>query len=183
MLKAASSHAYKAIVISAILSGIGAGAAKAEVLLFAAFPANFARQHFTTSGFVDLNGIAFGGTVSKFTTAAANQRVIIQFEATCLTDEPTQTAVIEILVNPAGSVGEFAAPPTNSTAFGGVDFCHKDFGTEPFVAHIVRASVTASVRPAQAGTHTVRVHVTPQSDPVAGDPGAFLDTASLAIFN
>lgn len=175
---------YQTAAISALVAGAWAGTANANVLLFAAFPPSYGRQHFVTPSFVDFNGANSGGRLLNFTTSVANQRVVIIFESTCMTTDPTQGLSVKVLVDPAGSAGEFAAPPTSSTVFSnGVDFCHKDFGTEQSVSHIVRASVTASARLAQAGAHTVRVQVTPTSDPADALPEGWLDTASLTVLD
>jgi hypothetical protein len=149
----------------------------AEVLLFSA---NSGEQSFTGTSFVDLNGTASGGSILNFATSSANQRVSIIFDATCYIDDGEQAfAVVTILVDPAGSAGEFAAPPTNNVANNGVVFCFHENGA--VTNNIVRASVVATARPAQVGTHTVRVRVRMAS--LAGDTSlrATLQAISLTV--
>jgi hypothetical protein len=130
---------------------------KAEVLLFAANSANYIQNITAPAGdFVDFNGPTAGGKSYTFQTSQANQRVLITFEATCYKSVPGPP-IVNILVDPADSVGELAAPPTNSTFEGGVILCA--FGSDDPGFHVVHTSITASARPAQAGTHSVRVRV------------------------
>jgi hypothetical protein len=130
--------------------------AKAEVLLFAANSANYIQTITRSGDFADFNGPAAGGKSYSFQTSQANQRVLITFEATCYERVP-QTVGVNILVDPAGSVGEFAAPPTNSDYEGGVILCGHHL--DDLGIHVTHTSITASARPAQAGTHSVRVRV------------------------
>jgi hypothetical protein len=149
---------------------------KSEVLLFAANSANFI-QNMTSADFADFNGPAQGGKSYTFSTNQANQRVLITFEATCYKSRPG-AAIVNILVDPAGSVGEFAAPPTNSTFEGGVILCRYETDNPGF--HTVHTSITASARPSQAGTHSVRVRVRPFTyDGTA--PEVAIGTAFLAV--
>jgi hypothetical protein len=129
--------------------------ASAEVLLFSVNPRfiNFRAAPII----LDLNGEAAGGTQLTSATTQANQRVVITFNAFCAidfsperpVDEAAGYVAIQILVDPAGSVGEFSAPPTES----GRRFCwakNTDINGSS-------ATVVASVKPAVAGTHKVRV--------------------------
>lgn len=77
----------------------------------------------------------------------------IIFDATRHIEGPQAFAVVTVLVDPVGSAGEFAAPPTNN----GVFFCFHENGI--VTNNVVRASVVASVSPALADTHKVRVRV------------------------
>jgi len=148
----------------------------AEVLLFAANSANYI-QNITSADFADFNGPASGGKSYTFATSQINQRVLITFEATCYKSSPG-AAIVNILVDPAGPVGEFAAPPTNSTFEGGVILCRYETDDPGF--HTVHTSITASVRPAQAGTHSVRVRVRPFAyDSTA--PEVAIGTAFLVV--
>jgi len=132
---------------------------KAEVLLFAANSANYI-QNITASDYADFNGPAAGGKSYTFRTIQANERVLITFEATCYKSFPG-TVTVNILVDPAGTTGEFAASPTNSTFEGGVVLCRYE-SDDPGL-HAVHTSITATARPSQAGTHSVRVRVFPGS--------------------
>jgi hypothetical protein len=156
----------------AALVGLWAPAASAEVLLFSA-NTNQAQFFTGTAGFVDLNGTATGGTTLTFATTQANQRVIITFNASCqvsLTVDPNTYAQVTILVDPAGSGAEFSAPPTNTTQV--APFCFRGDG--------VAAAIVASARPAVAGTHSVRVRVTPRG-PDPSVVGVQLTAMSLAV--
>jgi hypothetical protein len=94
---------------------LGATDARAEVLLFAANPGE---GSFSTAGLFDFNGTAAGGTTQTFSTTVANQRVVIVFDATCYISG-TGAAIVNILVNTAGTAPEAAAPPTNGIANNG----------------------------------------------------------------
>jgi hypothetical protein len=152
-----------------------ASAANAGILLFSA---NIAQQEFHSPGgessvFVALNGS--GATKLSFTTSQANQRVLITLAAGCRLSSPSALpagafATVTILVDPAGSVGEFAAPPTSGPF--GATLCRGDGrGWDGGTGAIV-----ASVRPAQAGTNTVRVRVT------FGPGGTSTAEAFLSLF-
>lgn len=168
------------IPILALLASSFSGAARAEILLFASWSPDYGFQSFEQPGIVDFNSSASGGKVFNFTTSAPNQRVVIVFEATCESSRPANGASVRILLNPAGPAPEAAVPPTNTTSWlGGAPFCHKDFGTQDFVSHIVRASITASTQLAQAGTHTVRVQVTPTTSVIP--PTVRFTVASLTV--
>jgi hypothetical protein len=164
------------IAVSAIVS-FWASAANADVLLFSA---NTKQQNFnspsgTGSAFVDLNGS--GVTQLSFATSQPNQRVLITFSAGCIMVGPNGTALdagffsgVNILVNPAGPVGEIAVPPTNAPPIGAL-LC-QGVGT----AHDGGAStIVASARPAQAGTHTVRVRA------IFGPRGTSTSAATLSL--
>ena len=103
-----------AAAASAALVGLWASAACAEGLLFGANPGFVT---FMAPTILDLNGPATGGTQLTFATTQANQRVAITFNAFCaVISQPDGngggpgTVLIEILVDPAGSVGESALP-------------------------------------------------------------------------
>ena len=152
------------------LVGLWASAASATVLLFSA-NSNLP-QTFNAPGFVDLNGTAAGGASLTFATTQANQRVIIFFNATCVVDgEVGAFADVDIFVDPAGTTGELFAPPT-----GGV-FC-QDLSSSS-ESERVSAAIVASVRPAQAGTHTIRVRVDPRA--LQGTPTVGLNAISLTV--
>jgi hypothetical protein len=162
---------------AAVLAGLWASAAQAAVLLFSSNPGE---QSFASTGFVDLNGSSAGGTSLTFTTAQPNQRVIITFDATCFIQGGVGWGVITILVDPAGPAAEFSAPPTNGIANNGVLFCY--FDGSNLKPNGIRGSVTASVRPAQAGTHTLKVRVRPATQ--SGPPiQVTIQTPSIAVIN
>ena len=92
----------------------------------------------------------------SFTTATANERVIITFSTGCVVTSGKGFVEIEILVDPAGSVGEFVSPPTNQVNSAGSLLCLGDASATSAGAG-AGATVVASVRPAVAGTNTVRV--------------------------
>ncbi|MFO1127862.1 MAG: hypothetical protein U1E66_05420 [Rhodospirillales bacterium] len=148
--------------------------ANAQVILFSA---NSGEQSFTGSSYVDFNGSASGGVKQSFATSSANQRVSIVFDATCYVQGSDSYAVVTVLVDPAGSVGEFAAPPTDNVSNNGVVFCFHESGT--IFNNAVRSSVVASVAPALAGTHTVRVRVRMGS--LLGDPGAQATLQAISL--
>ena len=106
------------------------------------------------STFVDLN--SSGTTKLSFTTATANERVIITFSTGCVVTSGKGFVEMEILVDPAGSVGEFVSPPTNQVNSAGSLLCLGDASATSAGAG-AGATVVASVRPAVAGTNTVRV--------------------------
>jgi hypothetical protein len=153
--------------------------AHAEVLLFSTASKAGMEQYETTdtswgNAFVKLNNT--GATKLSFTTTAPNQRVIITFTAVCLTGGGASAnwLRVAVLVDPAGSVGEFAAPPTDDSA---LTFC---FGG-PNKSTEENAMVMASARPALAGTHTVRVRVS-YSSMTGSEPGViYLWDATLAV--
>jgi hypothetical protein len=145
--------------------------ANAEVLLWAA---NSGNQTIQGEDFADFNGSATGGTSFTFTTTAPNQRVIITFDGTCYHSDAEGGVFVNILVDPAGSVGEFIAPPTN-VSIGGVVLCT----AEGRVNNPKQASVMASARPAQAGTNRVRVRVTSFSPTTS--PTVLLQAMALAV--
>jgi hypothetical protein len=156
----------------AALVGLWASAASAEVLLFSANP----NQQFFRNGavgFVDFNGTATGGTTLTFATTQANQRVSIIFNSSCevsLSVEQSTYAQVAILVDPAGSGAEFSAPPTNTTF--AAPFCFRGIP--------VAAAIVASARPSVAGTHSVRVRVTPRgNDP--SQANVLLTAMSLTV--
>jgi hypothetical protein len=133
----------------AALFGLWAPAAGAEVLLFSA--RSNQEQNFSVPVFLDLNGsAAAGGTALTFATTQANQRVAILLVAACnaIGDDPGESGyvVAEIRIDPAGPVGEIALPPTNN---GGSLLCVGTLG----VVNGVGATVVASARPFQAGSH------------------------------
>jgi hypothetical protein len=159
----------------AALVGLWAPAASADVSLFSV---NTGDQSFTATGLADLNGTAAGGTSLSFTTTQAKQRVVIIFDATCSISgvvSGERWAVITILVDPAGVVGEIAAPPTNSITNNGVAVCRQDGAGRT----TVRISVMASVRPDVAGTSTVKVQVRPVA--FQATPEVRLQATSLAV--
>jgi hypothetical protein len=158
----------------AALVGLGASAARAEVSLFSV---NTGDQSFTTTGLADLNGAAAGGTSLSFTTTQAKQRVVIIFDATCSISAASgeKWAVITILVDPAGPVGEIFAPPTNSITNNGVVVCYQGGAGRT----VGRISVVASARPDVAGTSTVKVQVRPVASPET--PEVRLQATSLAV--
>lgn len=163
----------------AAMGCLSSNRADAQVLLFSA---NSGEQSLTGTGtsFVDLNGSASGGSILNFTTSSANQRVSIIFDATCYIDDGAQAfVVVTVLVDPAGSAGEFAAPPTNNVSNNGVVFCFHENGV--ITNNAVRASVVATAKPSLAGTHTVRVRVRMAS--LAGDTSlqATLQAMSLTV--
>jgi hypothetical protein len=156
----------------AALVGLWPSAAGAEVLLFSA-NTNQMQIFRGTAGFVDLNGTTAGGTTLTFATTQANQRVIITFNASCqvsLTEALSAYAQVAILVDPAGPGAEFSAPPTNTTQT--APFCSRGDG--------VAAAIVASARPSVAGTHGVRVRVTPRG-PDPSVVGVILTAMSLAV--
>jgi hypothetical protein len=157
-----------AVSALAALAGLWAPVASAEILLWSAnsnLPQSFM---YPNTGFVDLNGTAAGGASLTFTTTQANQRVIIFFNARCAHFSSSGGVNIEILVDPAGSAGEFSAPPVNTIP----TFCT----TSP-----VRATIVASARPAQAGTHRVRARVTLFTNDPAISPTANISAVSLTV--
>lgn len=111
--------------------------------------------------FVDFNGAPAGGTQFNFTTAAANTRVVVMFNAECAHQGGTQNWVdIDILVNPAGSAPEAAIAPSN----GDNAFCSGNGTTTGGSGNFeldgwVSAATIGTVLLPQAGTHTVRVRV------------------------
>src|SRR5262249_36490623 len=133
---------------------LATSAARAEVALFSA---NISDQSFTSpansigSAFVDLTGSRV--TRLNFTTTAARQRVTIIFSAGCSIVAGGDPGWLEvnILVDPAGPVGELTVPPTNRAA-GGSILCQGGPGDNG-----AAATVVASARPDQAGTNTIRV--------------------------
>jgi hypothetical protein len=161
-----------AALVLAALAGLWTSAASAEVLLFSA-NTNLRQIFRGTVGFVDLNGNTAGGMTLTFSTAQANQRVVIFFNATCavtLNEANPVIARVAILVDPAGSDAESSAPPTNSP-------------DEMFCSHWgsnISATIVASVRPAVAGSHKVRVRVTP-SAPDPSTAGVLLAAISLTV--
>ena len=114
-------HWMKIIAAVAVLCACSS-LANAEVLLFStASRATF--EEYTTAAnasynhaFVKLN--TSGATKLSFTTTAPNQRVIINFSAVCSVGGPAPAAhswlLVTVLIDPAGSVGELAAPPTDN---------------------------------------------------------------------
>ena len=72
--------------------------------------------------------------------------------------------MVNILINPAGAQPEASAPPTNGIANGGVLMCFQDEVHDD----AWRVMVEASVVPAAAGTHTVKVRVVPRGDLFGG---------------
>jgi hypothetical protein len=162
-----SPHRVAASALAA-LAGLWAPAASADILLWSAnsdLPQTFT---YPNTGFVDLNGTAAGGASLTFGTTQANQRVIITFNARCSHLSGTGGVNVEILVDPAGSAGEFSAPPVNSIP----TFC---------TGSPVRAATVASARPAVAGTHKVRVKVTLFTNDPAVSPTASIAATSLAV--
>jgi hypothetical protein len=156
----------------AALVGLWALTASAEVLLFSA---NSNQQSFRNGavGFVDFNGTATGGTTLTFATTQANQRVIITFNASCEVSPSADGSTfgqVAILVDPAGSGAEFSAPPWNTTF--PAPFCWRGIP--------VAAAVVASVKPALAGTHSVRVRVTPRG-PDPSQANVLLTAMSLTV--
>ena len=84
----------------AVLAGLWAPAASADILLWSAnsdLPQTFT---YPNTGFVDLNGTAAGGASLTFGTTQANQRVIITFNARCSHLSGTGGVNVEILVDP-----------------------------------------------------------------------------------
>ena len=153
----------------AVVTGLWASAASAEVLLFSS---NIQGQFFNSVGFVDLNGPAAGGTTLSFSTTAANQRVSILFNAECAVEGAVSNYVdVDIVVDPAGSFGPFDAPPTN----GDNALCSGNGTATAASDGWVSAVTIATARPAVAGTHTVRVRV----HPIFG--AFFLDDLSLTV--
>lgn len=109
---------------------------------------------------VDFNGAAAGGTEYTFTTAAANTRVILTFNAECAVEgNPTQWLDIDIVVDPAGATGETAAPPSDSDNA----LCSGNETPSDFLYASgdgwVSASTQATIVLPQAGTHKVKVRV------------------------
>ena len=154
----------------AVLAGLWAPAASADILLWSAnsdLPQTFT---YPNTGFVDLNGTAAGGASLTFATTQANQRVIITFNARCSHLSGTGGVNVEILVDPAGSAGEFSAPPVNSIS----TFCTASSGP-------VRATIVASARPAVAGTNRARVKVTLFTNDPAVSPTASIAAVSLTV--
>src|SRR4051794_33871786 len=165
-------HLLKAAAV--ICVGLWAQGANAEVILFSSYAGE---QEFTTSGLLDFNGTASGGTTLSFSTTQANQRVSIIFDATCYVSGVQSYAIVNIVVDPAGPTGEFNAPPTNGIANNGVVFCNADSsGTSA-----TRASVVASARPGQAGTNTVKVRVRPATLSSSATPKIIIQTPSLTV--
>jgi hypothetical protein len=80
---------------------------------------------------------------------------------------------VTILVDPAGSAGEFAAPPTDNT----LTLCSGGAGTTTEM----NAMVMASARPAIAGTNTVRVRVSYSAMTGTGSGRIYLWGATLAV--
>jgi hypothetical protein len=159
---AASRHGclprHVAAAALAVLGGLWASAAGAEVLLFSGSGYNF-RSTFPSPTILDINGLAAGGTQFTFATTQANQRVVITFNAACAIYFPADgidhssdfaELYIEILVDPAGPVGEFNAVPTGN---GGREFCSCT-GSDVCESS---ATVVASAQPDVAGTNKVRV--------------------------
>ena len=168
-----SPSGWKAAALAAALLG-WCGTARAEVLLFSANPGE---QLFSITGLFDFNGPAAGGTTQTFTTSAANQRVILVFDATCFISG-TGGAVVSILVNPAGSAPEAAAPPTNGIANGGALVRFQEAVSDD----AGRVTVVAGVRPAVAGSHTVKVRIVPRGDFIGGPPPlVVMQAASLTV--
>ena len=84
---------------------------------------------------------------------------------------------MSIRVDPAGPVGEFDAPPTGN---GGALI--RLAATPDITGN--RTTVVASARPAQAGTHTVKVLVKPLGDLFGGDPTVVtLQATSLTVLH
>lgn len=152
-------------VATAILFGAMAAAspARAEVLLAQTqtSPSVFGGATYI----VDFNGAAAGGTQFNFTTAAANTRVVVMFNAECAHQGGTQNWVdLDILVNPAGSAPEAAIAPSN----GDNAFCSGNGTTTGGSGNFeldgwVSAATIGTVLLPQAGTHTVRVRVNGRS--------------------
>jgi hypothetical protein len=128
----------------AVLAGLWAPAASADILLWSAnsnLPQDFT---YPNTGFVDLNGTAAGGASLTFATTQANQRVIIFFNATCVVSgEAGAFADVDIFVDPAGTTAELFAPPT------GAVLC-QDLSSSRESERVSAARV-ASVRLPQAG--------------------------------
>ena len=151
-------------------AGLCSTDANAEVLLFSA---NTGGQIIKTGPiFLDLNGAAAGELILNFSISSINQRVSINFNSTCYI-RGKETYAQVTLVDPAGSGTEFNAPP------GPVDFCFHEDGNESFSSNGVRASIVATARPSQAGTHTVRVRV--QTFSLLGDSNAEVDYQALSL--
>jgi hypothetical protein len=136
----------------AALVGLWAPAASADVLLFSSTTTEQTIQPGTVAT------VSFGGTPGatqlNFSTAAANTRVVIIFDAVCAINGAAESyASIVIRFDPAGSALAFDAPPTK----GGARLCS---GGSAGVA----ASIVAVVRPATAGTHSVLVQINPASE-------------------
>ena len=161
------------------LVGFWASAASAEVLLFSA---NQNGQRFDSAGLVDLNGTAAGGTTLTFATTQANQRVSIIFNTNCgfFQDQPsgehTGYARVEIIVDPAGSVGETILPPTNS---GDYVLCADHDPAVNFDSE--NAVVVTSARPSQAGTHKVKVRVIPTPFTAESSISVGIEESTLTI--
>jgi hypothetical protein len=159
-----------------VLVGLWASAAKAEILLFSSSTIATA---FSAAGLFDLNGPTAGGTTLTFSTSQANQRVIFTFNALCSiggsADDQRGRVKVEIILDPAGSAGEFVVPPTNSPSN---SFCGGTVGS--FRHGSESATYVASARPAVAGTHQVKVRVTPVTE-FAGVSANVGGVASLTI--
>jgi hypothetical protein len=153
------SHVIK-ILLAVVSLCLYISEVNADVLLFGSTKQDqiFTGIEGVSTAFVKLN--ALGATKLSFTTTAPNQRVIITFSASCVIEGPNPQldfrgfSFINILVDPAGPVGEFTAPPTDNVETGSV-LCIADGSNHNGVS----ATVVASAKPAQAGVNTVRVRL------------------------
>jgi hypothetical protein len=167
-----------------VLVTLWSSSADAEILLFSAN--NNLQEFVTTTGrktaFAALNGS--GATSLSFTTTAPKQRVLITFNAGCavLPESPDANyfggnVSVDILVDPAGSVGEILVPPFNAASRHAV-FC----GDEGTGWTQIGATIVASARPDEAGVHRVRVRLDfgPYGASISGVRARFFQT-SLAV--
>lgn len=126
---------------------------------------------------VDFNGNAAGGQTFTFSTTQPNTRVVITFNAECAVNgDSFKYLDLDLLVDPAGPVGETAVPPSNSdNAFCSGNETPSDFlsgGGDGWVSAVTQATMVL----AQPGNHLVRVRVN------GGFAGvARLDDMSLVI--
>lgn len=126
---------------------------------------------------VDFNGSAPGGQTFTFSTTKPNTRVVITFNAECAVDGNSfEWLDLDLLVNPAGPVGETAVPPSNDdNAFCSGNETPSDFlygGGDGWVSAVTQATMVL----AQPGNHNVTVQVNGGSAGVAR-----LDDMSLVI--
>jgi hypothetical protein len=139
-------------------------------------------QAFSNAGFVILDNA--GHTKLSFTTTQPNQRVVIFFNAMCslnanTNSEGSQFANIRILVDPAGPAAEFIVPPTDAGS--GYICVEAPPTTNPSEDATQTIMVGVSVRPAQAGTNTVRVLVLPDFNSPSSPTQLFIFSVAMTI--
>jgi hypothetical protein len=108
---------------------------------------------------IDFNGAAAGGTQYGFSTSGSSTKVVFMFNAECVAGgDAYHWADVDILVDPAGPVGEYKVKPSN----GDNAFCSGNNTPSNILYDSGDGWVSASiigVATLPAGVHHVRVRV------------------------